>query len=69
MRDQALLAEYFCLNLDEETRAQVEALAKEENVTPQEMSLILLREALYRDLSAHESPDHWQPFTQNRSSK
>lgn len=49
MRDDAILAEYFCLNLDEETRAQVEALAKRENVTPQQMSLILLREALFCD--------------------
>lgn len=54
MRDQALLAEYFFINLDEETQAQVEALAKKENLTPQEMSLLLLREALYRDFCTEE---------------
>ena len=50
-------AEYLEIELDAETMAEVEALAREANVTPFDMGLILLREAISFSCAGQSPPE------------
>ena len=56
MKNKTKETEYLEMELDAETMAEVEELAKESNVPPFDMGLILLREAISSSYEAQAPP-------------
>jgi len=57
MAKQIKKQEYLEIELDAETMAEVESLAKDSNVTPFDMGLILLQEAISASFVVQSPPE------------